>query len=349
MIYFLSTRGNGHPIRFYLETYGAPLASRIVPLWYDDLLATATPPVGTYCFADVELLSADERARAAVVWEALATRGCRLLNHPVRSLCRYDLLKTLYARGTNRFDVHRAADGTIPRRFPVFLRREHDHAGSRSPLLHGPEALAAAVDAARAAGERLDETLVVEFCDTADAAGIYRKYSAFVVGERILARHAFFSTAWQVKHWELVGPPYDAEERAYVAANPHERQLRELFALAGITYGRIDYSLLGDALQVWEINTNPIIVGQRTDPAAVEAAAHGAFDPPRTPPAIVARLPGVSAVHGVLARRRSGRGRARADVHARFAARLQRTWEALDRSENGAASARSHRARERMG
>jgi hypothetical protein len=39
----------------------------------------------------------------------------------------------------------------------------------------------------------------------------------------------------------------------------HEASLREIFRLARIEYGRMDYALLGGRLQVWEINTNPTI------------------------------------------------------------------------------------------
>ena len=35
--------------------------------------------------------------------------------------------------------------------------------------------------------------------------------------------------------------------------------MREIFRLAQIDYGRIDYGLLGDDLQVWEINTHPSV------------------------------------------------------------------------------------------
>ena len=44
--------------------------------------------------------------------------------------------------------------------------------------------------------------------------------------------------------------------------NPHERRLREIFGRARIDYGKIDYAMLGDRLQVWEINTNPNISWQ---------------------------------------------------------------------------------------
>ena len=45
--------------------------------------------------------------------------------------------------------------------------------------------------------------------------------------------------------------------------NPHQDALREIFGLAGIDYGRMDYGLLDGKVQVWEINTNPTIIGSR--------------------------------------------------------------------------------------
>jgi hypothetical protein len=49
------------------------------------------------------------------------------------------------------------------------------------------------------------------------------------------------------------------EELEYVQRNPHEEELREIFAIANIDYGRIDYSILDGKVQTWEINLNPTI------------------------------------------------------------------------------------------
>ena len=43
----------------------------------------------------------------------------------------------------------------------------------------------------------------------------------------------------------------------FTMSNPHEHELRRIFSTARIEYGRIDYALLGERIQVWEINTNP--------------------------------------------------------------------------------------------
>src|SRR3546814_10272912 len=47
-----------------------------------------------------------------------------------------------------------------------------------------------------------DTLLITEFCDTQDDRGLYRKYSAFNVGGRIIPRHLHFSRSWQVKRSE---------------------------------------------------------------------------------------------------------------------------------------------------
>ena len=61
-----------------------------------------------------------------------------------------------------------------------------------------------------------------------------------------------------VKAWQLLDEHLLDEERAFVAENPHNDQLQEVFELANIQYGRIDYAVVDGRLQVWEINTNPM-------------------------------------------------------------------------------------------
>jgi hypothetical protein len=109
-------------------------------------------------------------------------------------------------------------------------------------------------------GVRLRDLLVVEFCDTSDASGLYRKYDAFVVGGRIIARGVQHRRAWVVKRLDQeFSPALAAEERTFVRENPHKRELAEICQLAGIEYGRVDYALKDGRIQVWEINTNPEI------------------------------------------------------------------------------------------
>ncbi len=203
--------------------------------------------------------------------------AAKVLNDPTRSLLRYDLLRALHERGINRFNVYRLSEGALPRRFPVFVRREHGHRDPLSPLLRTAAEYAAAVAELGAGPGSLADNIVVEFCDTADDTGLYRKYSAFIVGERIIPRHVFFSRSWMVKMPELAEPSMLAEERAFLEGDTHADALREIFRLARVSYGRIDYSLLDGRPQTWEINTNPMLVSGPDEPVPGRRAIHLRF------------------------------------------------------------------------
>jgi hypothetical protein len=264
MIVFLNTRDFQNTVRGFVRSYGRAMAGTIAARSYERVMAQSRLRRGAYVFGDIERLPSDDAERAADLWQRLADLGgCRLLNHPTRSMRRYELLRTLRERGDNRFDVYRASEQRVPRSFPVFLRGENDHGGSRTPLLHDPGELARALADLDAAGASRDQTLVTEFCDTAGPDGVYRKYAAFIVGDRIIPRHVFFSDDWMVKFSSRFDPRLLEEERAYLEDNPHAEALRTVFATARIDYGRVDYAVAGGALQVWEINTNPQTVSFR--------------------------------------------------------------------------------------
>jgi hypothetical protein len=102
--------------------------------------------------------------------------------------------------------------------------------------------------------------LIVEWCDTSDAAGVFRKYSAFVIGESIVARHLVCSRDWVVKDFDLYEHDVLWEARRYVAENPDAAFLQEIARLAGVEYGRFDYAFADGRPQIWEINMNPIVI-----------------------------------------------------------------------------------------
>ena len=151
-----------------------------------------------------------------------------MLNDPARSLRRYDLLRMLHERGINEFTAHRLADvvpeealrGERPRPkgrkrqvgFPAYIREENEHTKSLTPLLHSWEEI-------REAGARLlseprrfvtrdltpasrwhhiEDLIVVEWCDTSDAHGVFRKYGAFVIGETMIPRAVMCARQWAV-------------------------------------------------------------------------------------------------------------------------------------------------------
>jgi hypothetical protein len=216
-------------------------------------------------FADIERLSWDERRRASLLWDQLNTSPgvARVLNHPTRSMCRYELLRALRVRGWNDFDAYRLSESRLPERYPVFLRGEDDHDGAMSPLLESKAELLKELERRRAEGRLREGTLIVEFCDTADDQGLTRKYGAVRVGRHVLPRHVFVSRNWMVKEMKADGVPIEEVvrfETEQMRANPHAEELMKRFELAGIEYGRIDYALKDGRIQVWEINTNPTLL-----------------------------------------------------------------------------------------
>lgn len=262
MIFYVVTRQHFYTVIKYFGTYGRNLASRPKLLFYDQLTNTRQLPAGTYIFSDIERLSPTDAERAAQVWEDLSQAGeqVRLMNHPTRSLRRYELLRILYERGYNTFNIYRLTEQRIPQRFPVFIRGENDHSANLTPLLHTQSELAAAISELWSQGQSRESKVIVEFSDTADASGMFRKYSAFIVGEQIIPAHLFFSQRWMVKFGAAVkhgGEDMLREERHYVETNPHSLSLKDIARLAHIEYGRIDYAVLNGAIQCWEINTNP--------------------------------------------------------------------------------------------
>ena len=146
----------------------------------------------------------------------------RLLNHPLHTLGRFALLRALHASGRSRCPGG-AGDGAgwSRLRFPVFLREETRHSGNLSALLNSPDEAHRELRTLTLRGFHRRELLAVEFCDTADARGIYRKYSAYVVGDRVIPRCLEFGRDWMVKHDPGA---YDAdriaEEREYVRIEP---------------------------------------------------------------------------------------------------------------------------------
>lgn len=267
MIFFISTKAHNYTVSRTLladlkESTG--LAARITLLPYEKLFRMKTLPVGTYVFSDLERLNRENTEKAAAVWNTLAEfrphYGFQLLNHPVLSMRRFELLRNLHERGINDFNVRRLADAGEVTRFPVFIRDEDEHTGSATPLLHSQDEFKEAVDSLVAEGRSRDNKIIVEFIDVSDSNGIYHWYGAHRVGPQIFPVFKHFSVKWVEKDSAalLNSGDYDAEHRQYVETNPHEAMLRTIFDIARIDYGRIDYAVVNDRIQVFEINTNPI-------------------------------------------------------------------------------------------
>ncbi|MCC7275101.1 MAG: hypothetical protein IT561_20710 [Alphaproteobacteria bacterium] len=276
MIVYLATAAHDYPMGDFLAGPGAALAGRVRTMHYEEVL-TRDPdrlPLGTWIFADLERLGWQGAMLAARLWRRLAERGCRLLNHPTRALRRYEMLRLLHDKGINDFDVYRLTDQRPPRRYPVFLRRDDNHSGPVSALCGDAEALFTAVAGLRRRAWPRQRMIVVEFSDTRGADGLYRKFGAFHVAGSVVAGHMDTSRAWAVKDIDIVDPAETAAELRFLDENPWADAIIDVFRLARLDYGRIDFSVRDGRMIVWEINTNPLIASPaslRPDRAAVAA------------------------------------------------------------------------------
>ncbi len=245
-------------------------------------LAAADGRCRVFIFTDLERLDAAETEVAAELWERL--RGRRdtglLLNDPSRSARRVELLERLHESGVNDFRVFRAtpeAERPTPEERPVIVRQANDHVG-RLRLCRSQAELDAELRRLQGDGVAQGDIAMIEFCDVADERGIIRKYGAFRVGDQLIARQIHFSRKWLIRVPDIKTEETAAEERAYVEQNPHADVLLDIFETAKIDYGRVDYGVTRDGrIQVWEINTNPMILigADRTDP--LRGAAHEIF------------------------------------------------------------------------
>jgi hypothetical protein len=267
MIVYLATDGQFYTLKWYLDHMGPPFSSRFRLMSYEELFAQAIIPAAHYIFADLERLSLDELRRAGRVRRALeqADYGANLLNDPLRSMRRYELQRALHAAGINSYNVHRATDSERPRRYPVFLRGENDHQGNLTPLLHDAAGLQAAIDTLVERGEPRDDKLIVEFTDVRDAHGRYHKCGAQVIGGQVIAVEHLISMDWVIKESTVETPEQIAAFRDYLDRNPHAAQLAGIFRLARIGYGRVDYAVKDGRIEVFEINTSPMLVDSSVD------------------------------------------------------------------------------------
>jgi diguanylate cyclase (GGDEF)-like protein len=241
------------------------LASRMLVLPYERAAEQPVLAPGIYIFSDLDRFSDAQLRPVLELARRLGELGesVRLLNDPARVLRRYELLRMLHTEGINRFNVLRVpetlpSEPPVPLRFPVFVREEREHSDKPLTLLHSWRDVVAAVRDLVAAGR--EDLLIVEWCDTSDAEGVFRLHTAFVIGRTIVARELVCSRTWFLKDYGLADTEHLREARAYVAENPHASFLQDVARRANVDYGRFDYALLDGRPQVWELNLNPMII-----------------------------------------------------------------------------------------
>ena len=266
MIHYLVTRAHPYTIELFIAKFAPELRRFVKVRFYEELETLRELRAGTYVFSDIERLGRREAENAAKVWNVLkgSPSAFLVLNHPTTSMKRYELLKSIQRvrhEAIYAYDVYRLTEGRAPTRFPVFVREENEHTGTRAEIRpsYSMQELEVEIERLISEGRWRDNLIVVELVDTSDEQKIFRKYSAFIAHGRVFPEHVLFSGEWLVKVPKIINRDTHAEQARYRQLNPHERELREVCALARIEYGRIDYAIKDGKLCIWEINTNPAL------------------------------------------------------------------------------------------
>lgn len=264
MIKFLSY--HAYTMKWFLEDWGKELRDRIVLQKYKSFITTKHEALhSAYIFSDLERINARGIGTLSNIWKELEAYPVYLLNNPAKVLTRLPLLNRLHEEGINDFNAYPIVPGRElrPERFPVFIREANTHDGPSTELIHSQDELDQCIQEMTEAGELGDNPIVTEYVSVKENDGQYLKYAAFRIGERIIPAHIHAGDHWMIK---FGSPELDENmmqrETGYIESNPHEKGLRDIFRLANIDYGRIDYGVSNGRIQVFEINTNPTILLQ---------------------------------------------------------------------------------------
>ena len=290
MIYYLCTNRFSATIRYFLRDHPSLTRGLLSFLSYEELFFERSAPIGHYIFTDFDRLSRYELECAAGFAKALqvAEPSARILNHPLKAMERYPLLTTLHRAGINGFTATRVDAGERPPRYPVFIRAEDGYAGPETDLLHNDAEYDAAVGELERRGLPRRGRIAIGFANERSQDGFFYKYGAYNIGGRVLVHDRLRGRGWSVKYFNtgnnentLSGCDFDfaesevgiEEEVAYMKSNPHRETLARAFGMAGIDFGRADYGVVNDRVQIYEINTNPHLTLSSFDTRRIERRA----------------------------------------------------------------------------
>jgi hypothetical protein len=272
MIRFLQSRGHSYTVKSVRKSRSAPPVN---VLNYDALIRSLRLPCATYIFTDLDRLGFWDLEHTSHLYLQMKSAGLRVLNNPATARSRYPLLRALRAAGLNDFNAYRADEIDSIEHYPVFVRKIHGHREPLSELLSTPQELQKTMDSAIAEGTPRENLLVIEFAAEPVRPGVYRKLSAFRIGDAIIPHISVHDTVWLVKYGRKFDNIEDLyqEELAMLQNNPHAEHLKKVFDIAGIEYGRADFGFYRGRIQVYEINTNPHVAPAGAHPSATRIAS----------------------------------------------------------------------------
>lgn len=276
MISYYATTPHRYTFQSFLDLWQPAMAPSATTVGYGELDLAASPAPGLHVLTDFERLTPDEVGLVARLRTALRDRpGHRVLGDPARWPDRHTLLARLHEAGVNDFRAWRVDEIGPQVRFPVFLRWADRHGGSVGAPVADQRALARRLAGLRARHphERVERhLLVVERVEARSEDGLFRKYSVARLGDRYVPRHVVFGRHWVTKAVDVVTEETAAEEQRFLDDPPDLDVVAAVFDLAGVEFGRIDWGYAGGRLQVWEINSNPMLAPRFRHPGLREAS-----------------------------------------------------------------------------
>lgn len=256
MIVYLVTADHAYTLNRYLKEWAPSLSNKIQTIFYEEKPWDWLELEATYVFSDIERLTPTEMLKAIAYAEHLSSLGFRVLNHPSQAPVRLALQSILHEAGINPFRMFPVAELDKPV-FPVFLRLANSHQGSIGDLIYSRDELDRRLASLDGKIAHAEDLVVAEYCDTRDSAGRYTKFSVMRVGDAFVPRHAFSSEHWMLKSADIVDEESITKEHEFLHRFPQRVAVEEIFTLAKIDFGRIDFGMQNDEIRVWEINTNP--------------------------------------------------------------------------------------------
>lgn len=250
------------------------------PLSYDEAFSAKSLPTGSYVFTDLDRLGTWELELAALVYRILKQAGAHVINDPAKVRTRYSLLNALYREGVNSFQVYRPSLGEWPKRFPVFIRRDHFHSGVLSELIEDGTSLQKALDKISNDGVPDSNVMVVEYAAEATREGLFQKHAVYRIGDRYFRDLTVNQKHWMAKYGELGAADEELYQKELDSMRhvPFPDTIRRVFEIANIEYGRVDFGMVGGKPQFYEINTNPFVGFNLTKhPFPQRLESHGIF------------------------------------------------------------------------
>lgn len=235
-------------------------------LSYESIFKWVKVPSGTIIFSDLERLTPLELKTLKKLSRNLLKKipNLIILNDPNYYLNRFDFLRQLYLKGINKFNCYLLEDYENTQiNFPVFIRSLYDHKGAIGDLISNREALNYRIKEFKKEKNNFSEFIIIEYLDISEDYK-YKKFSAMKIGKHIFPRHLLISKHWITKYPEIVTKESIDEEETFLKYFPKKKEIEEIFKIANIDYGRIDYGFINKQIQVWEINTNPVLIPDPT-------------------------------------------------------------------------------------